>query len=167
MVSCSTPKQMTYFTAEIRQKVENSHQPLQQIQFYADRDIVLRRDLDIGETKVTAGKVTIVNGKSVNVVKLAKKTPGVCTLVKNNLIGVSFENGDNRFLAFGKTRNALPTDPYRILANDWVNNEGYTIYDGKKYHILEGAEASLQIKSNSLYRSSKEERKLTGRTVPQ
>ncbi len=38
LVACSAPK--TYFTAAIRTQVESSHQPLEKVQFYADRDIV-------------------------------------------------------------------------------------------------------------------------------
>lgn len=164
MAACSSPK--TYFTSNIRNRVENNRLPLEKIQFYADRDIVLRRDMETGETKVTAGVVKIENGHSVNIVTLPKNTPGVCTVVKNNIVGISFEAGDNKYLTFGKTKTGQPNDPYRILANDWVSDYGVINYDGKKYHIQpEGTEAAILIKTKVLKKYTVEERIMKGRTV--
>ncbi len=164
LAACSSPK--TYFTSSIRNRVENNRVPLEKIQFYADRDIVLRRDMETGETKVNAGVVKFENGHYVNIVTLPKNTPGVCTVVKNNIVGISFEAGDNKYLTFGKTKNAQPNDPYRILANDWVSDYGVINYDGKKYHIQpEGTEAAILIKTKMLKTYSLEERKMKGRTV--
>jgi hypothetical protein len=162
--ACRSSK--TYFTAGIRSRVEANQQALEKIQFYADRDIVLRRDMETGETKVTSGKVKMENGHYVNIVTLPKNTPGVCTFVKNNIVGISFETGDNRFLTFGKTKNAQGNDPYRILANDWVSDYGVINYDGKKYHIQsEGTNAALLIKTKLLKKYKVEERIMKGRTV--
>jgi hypothetical protein len=164
IVSCGSSK--VYFTSAIRNDVEASHQSLQKVQFYADRDIVLRRDMDIGETKVKSGVVKIENGHYVNIITLKKHTPGVCTIVKGNAIGVSFEQGDNKFLTFGKTKYANPEDPYRILANDWVNDYGVIMYDGKQYYIQpQGTEAGIMIKTSVLKKSVVEEREMKGRKV--
>jgi hypothetical protein len=164
LVACSAPK--TYFTSAIRSQVESSHQPLEKIQFYTDREIVLRRDLRTGETKVSSGKVRIKNGHYVNIITLKKNTPGVCTMVRNNAIGVSFETGENKFLTFGKTKNARPNDPYRILANEWVEDYGVVNYEGEKYHIQpSGTEAGIMIKTHVLKKYKLAERKVKGRTV--
>lgn len=164
LVACSSPK--TYFNASIRNKVESSHQPLEKIQFYADRDIVLRRDMNTGETKVTSGKVKIENGHYVNIITLKKNTPGVCTQVRNNTVNISFENGENKYLTFGKTKYAKPDDPYRILANEWVKEYGIIDYEGGKYHLQPaGTEAGIMIKTSVLKKYKVEERKMKGRTV--
>ena len=164
MTACSSSK--TYFTEAIRTSVEASHQPLEKIQFYADRDIVLRRDLETGETKVTSGKVTMENGHYVNIITLKKNTPGVCTLVRNNAVGISFEQGDNKFLTFGKTKFATRVDPYRILANDWVNEYGVINYEGKQYYIQpSGTEASIMIKSSVLRKVKVDQREMKGRKI--
>lgn len=164
LTACGSSK--TYFTAGIRSRVEANQQELEKIQFYTDRDIVLRRDLETGETKVTSGKVKMENGHSVNIITLPKNTPGVCTVVKSNIVGISFEPGDNHFLTFGKTKNAQANDPYRILANDWVSDYGVINYDGKKYHIQsEGTNAALLIKTRLLKKYTVQERKMKGRTV--
>jgi hypothetical protein len=164
ITACSSSK--TYFTSGIRARIENSHQDLEKIQFYADRDIVLRRDMQTGETKVTSGKVKMENGHYVNIITLKKNTPGVCTVVKNNVVGISFEQGDNKLLNFGKTKFAKPDDPYRVLANEWINDYGVVSYEGKQYHIQpSGTEASIMIKTKLLKKSKIEEREMAGRKV--
>jgi hypothetical protein len=162
--ACGSSK--TYFTTAIRQSVEASHQKLDKVQFYADRDIILRREMDKEDTKVYSGKVKIENGHYVNIITLKKNTPGVCTVTTNNAIGVSFEQGSNKFLSFGKTKDADPEDPYRILANEWVDDYGLVKYEGKEYHILsDGTEASLMIKTKVYKKSVREEREMKGRKV--
>jgi len=164
LASCSSSK--TYFTSDIRARVEASHQPLDKIQFYADRDIVLRRDIDKAEAMVASGKVKIENGHYVNIITLKKGTPGVCVMAKGNAICISFEQGSDKFLTFGKTKLAGPDDPYRILANDWVEDYGTVMYEGKEFHIQpEGGEASIMIKSSVLKKSVVEEREMKGRKV--
>jgi hypothetical protein len=164
LASCGTSK--TYFTQSIRQDVERGHVDLSKIQFYADRDIVLRRDLDNGEVKVSAGKVKFENGHYVNIITLKKGTPGVCTLVRNDIVGISFEAGSDRFLTFGKTRHASPSDPYRILANEWVKEYGIIRYEGKDYRIEpSGTEAGILIRSKWARKSQVESREMKGRKV--
>ena len=50
-------------------------------------------------------------------------------------VQISFEMGDGKALTFGKTKTATQTDPYRILANNWVNDYGIITYEGKQYYI--------------------------------
>jgi hypothetical protein len=162
--SCSSSK--TYFTPAIRSRVEANQVPLSKIQFYADRDITLTREMDKGETKVTAGELKFQNGHYVNIIKLKKGTPGVCTMTGPDKVSISFEMGSGNYLNFGKTRTATGNDPYRILADNWVNDYGIITYEGKRYHIEpDGTEASIMIKSSWLRTSSVEKRQMKGRTV--
>jgi hypothetical protein len=164
ITACSPSK--TYFTQSIRQDVERSHVDISKIQFYVDRDIVLRRDMDNGEVKVTSGKVHFENGHYVNIIRLKKGTPGVCTLLRNDIVGISFEAGSDKFLTFGKTRYASPTDPYRILANEWVKDYGIIQYEGKPYRIeTSGTEAGILIRSKWLQKNQVESREMKGRKV--
>jgi hypothetical protein len=162
--SCSSSK--TYFTPAIRSRVEANSVPLTKIQYYVDRDIVLKRELDKGETKVISGSVKFENGHYVNIITLKKGTPGVCTVVAPNKLSISFEAGDGKFLNFGKTLEGTSTDPYRVLANQWVNDEGVITYEGKPYHIeSSGTEASVKIKTKWLNVNKVEKRQMKGRTV--
>lgn len=162
--SCSSSK--TYFTQAIRDDVDRSQVDISKIQFYADRDIVLKRELDNGEVKVNSGKVSFENGHYVNIITLKKGTPGVCTFRKNGVVGISFESGNDHFLIFGKTKYAQPSDPYRILANDWVNDYGIITYEGKTFRIEQkGTEAGIMIKSKWLQKTKVESREMKGRKV--
>ena len=161
--SCSNSK--TYFTPAIRARVEANSVPLSKIQFYVDRDIVLKREMDKGETKVTNGELKFENGHYINIITLKKGTQGVCTNVFPNKISISFEVGGN-YINFGRTKQGTSTDPYRVLANSWVSDYGIITYEGKEYHIEEsGTEASIMIKSKWLKTSQVESREMKGRSV--
>jgi len=164
LASCANSK--TYFTPAIRQRVEANSVPLTNIQFYVDRNIELRRELDKGETKVTAGTVKFENGHYVNIITLKKGTPGVCTNIFPGKLSISFEMGSGNYLNFGRTRMGTDNDPYRVLANSWVNDYGIITYEGKQYHIEEaGTEASVLIKTKWLKTTKVEKRAMKGRTV--
>ena len=164
LIACGTSK--TYFTTDIKRSVEGSNQKLDKIQFYADRDIVLRREIDKKDAKVYSGKVKIEKGHYVNIIILKKNTRGVCTVATNNTVGISFEQGNNKFLSFGKTKDADPEDPYRILATKWVDDYGIVKYEGNEYHIQpDGTDASLMIKTKVYNKLIREEREMKGRKV--
>jgi hypothetical protein len=164
LASCSSAK--TYFTPEIRSRVEANSVPLSKVQFYVDRDIMLKRELDKGETKVNAGKLKFENGHYVNIITLKKGTPGVCTTSGNNKVSISFEAANSNYLNFGRTRIGTSADPYRILADNWVNDYGIVTYEGKQYHLEpSGTEASILIKSKWLKTTKVEKREMKGRTV--
>src|ERR1700761_9098155 len=155
--SCSSSK--TYFTPAIRARIEANSVPLSKVQFYVDRDIVLKRELDKGETKVTNGELKFQNGHYINIITLKKGTQGVCTNVFPNKISISFEVGNGNFINFGRTKQGGSTDPYRVLANSWISDYGIITYEGKEYHIEEaGTEASVMIKSKWLKTSQVESR---------
>jgi len=161
LASCSTPK--TYFTPQIRGRVEQGKVPLAKLQYYVDRDVELRRELVTGETKVSSGKVKFIDGKYVNVIVLKKNTRGVCTMSQPDKIMISFEVGEGKFITFGKTKAGSNTDPYRILANVWVKDCGEIEYEGKKYFIQPaGTEASIMIKKSVFRKSEFKTRTMKG-----
>lgn len=161
--SCSSSK--TYFSTQIRQKVESTGTPLTQLQYYIDRDVELSREILKDETKVTTGVVRFENGKNLNIITLKKNTPGVCTKVLPDKILVSFEVGDDKFLTFGKTKYATDTDPYKVLANSWIGDYGSITYEGKNYFIHSGTEASIMIKTSELTKEEVNKRKMKGRVI--
>ena len=165
LASCGNAK--TYFTPAIRDRVQANSVPLTSIQYYVDRDIVLKRELEKGETKVTAGTVKFENGHYVNIIILKKGTPGVCTMASNpNKISISFETGSGNYINFGRTKMGTDDDPYRVLANSWVSDYGIVTYEGKSYHIESaGTEASIMIKTKWLTTNKVEKRQMKGRTV--
>jgi hypothetical protein len=134
LCACSAPK--SFFTADIRARVENTSTPVSKLQFYIDQDVELRREVSADEAKVTTdGKVVIENGKYINVILLKKLTPGVCTAEYPNKLDISFEQGDGKNLSFGLYNNTGGGNIYRIYADAWVNEHGRVNYDGKLYNI--------------------------------
>jgi hypothetical protein len=164
LASCANGK--TYFTPSIRNKIEANSIPLTQLQFYVDRNIELTRELESGQTKVTAGTVKFENGKYMNVILLKKGTPGVCTMVSPDKLSISFEVGNNSFLNFGRTQQGDMSDPYRILADSWVSDYGLITYEGKIYHLEPGGtNASVLIKTKWLRTTKTDVRQMKGRTI--
>lgn len=165
LFSCSTSKK--YFTPEVRAKIERAGVPLEKLQFYVDRNVQLTREVPTTETEIKKGSVKVINGKTVKVINLSKDTKGICTKSLNDKVLVSFEDGSQDFLTFGKTKLANAKDPYRILAFEWLNDhEGVIKYEGHAYHITQGEDASLKIKSKFVRQANKIlERKMKGNEI--
>ena len=164
-VACSAPK--SFFTADIRTRVENSSTPVSKLQFYIDQDVELRREVTADEAKVTTdGKVVFENGKYINVILLKKLTPGVCTGEYPNKLDISFEQGDGKNLSFGLYNNTTGGNIYRIYADGWVNEHGRIRYDGKLYNIQPySAHAKLMISKKEADRFEVTKRVMKGRKV--
>jgi len=92
-------------TSGTRTRVETKS-PVDKLQFYVDRDIVLKRTLTSGETKIVSGIVKIEQGKQVNIILIKKNTAGICTKYTNNTLDISFEEGPDKVLTFGVAQNA-------------------------------------------------------------
>ena len=171
LVSCSTiPK--SYFTPEVRTRVESKAISLTQLQYYIDRDVELRRELATGETKVVSGKIKFENGKYLNIIRLKKFTEGVCTSVNNgNTLQVSFETGDGKSLKFGVRPNAGPEKAYQIVSNELVKDNSYVIagkveYEGQTYMIQpNGMAARLMIQKSVVDKTDVKQRTMKGRKV--
>ncbi|MDE3235350.1 MAG: hypothetical protein KGO81_05290 [Bacteroidota bacterium] len=162
LFSCAASK--TYFTPQVRNKIERAGVSLNKLQFFIDRDVLLKREITKEEAQVAKGNIQIENGKYIDLIRLHRNTPGICTGTFPDKVLVSFEQGDNKFLTFGKTKYATGTDPYRILAFDWLKDgEGTIRYEGKTYHIVNGTDAGIQIKSKFLRKADEvKERNMNG-----
>lgn len=161
-VSCSSSK--TYLTPQIRSRIENAGVNLNKLQFYVDRNIELKREITKEEAQVTKGNIKVENGRYIDIITLKKNTEGICSSVYPDKIQVAFETGENKALTFGRTKYASSTDPYKILAFEWFKNgDGLIKYEGKSYHIGQGTEASVMIKSKFVRKADQvKQRKMEG-----
>lgn len=167
LASCATIPS-SYFTADVRRRVESKNIPLQKIQFYVDKDLELRRELTAKDAKVNSGKVKFENGKYINIIKLKKYTKGVCTRTGERTIDVSFETGDGKSLSFTVPAQAGPQEVYTIAAEKWIRNEGKVRYDGETYFIQPGGEgARLMIQKSAVDKLEVSKRVMPGRNVEQ
>ncbi|MEE4197545.1 MAG: hypothetical protein V2I54_07870 [Bacteroidales bacterium] len=161
IISSCTPK--VYFTSEIRERVEGANISLKDLQYYNDVKLTLKRELESGKTQVESGEVKLENGKYIHYIILKPKTPGVCKHIYSNQLSIAFEQGPNKILDFGKPKGGYDFSPYQIYANEWNNNVGMIMYEGKEYYIQpNGSHAKLMIKKSALNKIDIEKRKMKG-----
>lgn len=148
-ISCKTPK--TYFSQEIREKVESKPGLLTEIQYYIDRDVELRRELPSRDSiAVASGQVKFENGKIIDVILLKKFTKGICKIGYDQSVKVAFEKDKNETLTFSIENRNISSAIYQIGAQEWLqNNIGRVTYDKKTYFIQPGGSfAMLMIKKS-------------------
>ena len=163
MSSCASPK--SYFTSDVRTRLEKNHISVEKLQFYVDRDVELRRVVSSRDATITDGKIKLINGKYVNIIKLRKKTPGVCTGFYSNSLNVAFEAGQGNYLGFGVPPYG-GNNAYQILASDWMNGAGKIMYEGNTYFIQpKGVQARLLIDKDIIDKSDVKARTMKGRKV--
>ncbi len=162
--ACGSSK--SYFTTDVRSRVEKSSVSVQQLQFYIDRNVELRREVTSKDTKVTSGKVKLVNGKYVNIIELKKNTPGVCTGFYTGSLNIAFEKGDGQYLTFGIPTNSDYTNVYQIMGEPWTNGQQKVFYEGNAYYIQPGGtSAKLLINKSVIDKSGIKSRTMKGRTL--
>ncbi|TDW97209.1 hypothetical protein [Dinghuibacter silviterrae] len=160
--SCAGHK--SYFTSDVRARLERDHIPPEKVQFYIDRSVELRREVASRDAKVTDGRVRLVNGKYINIIKLKKGTPGVCTGFYTNSVNVAFESGPGQYLAFGVP--AYGNNIYQVEAQNWINGTGKVMYEGNAYFIQPGGvEAKLLIDKSIIDKYDVSSRNMHGRKV--
>ncbi|MFT3911936.1 MAG: hypothetical protein QM737_21100 [Ferruginibacter sp.] len=170
LASCSTTSK-SYFTTDTRNKVEQKSIAVDQLQYYIDKDVELRRELSSGDVKVSSGKVISENGKYINIILLKAGTPGACTQIHNNSLDIAFESGDNKNITFSVNENAGSNGVYKLSAEKWISNYnspeiGKITYDGQVYFMrFDGARPKLMIKKSSNDKYEVNKRVMSGRKI--
>jgi hypothetical protein len=161
--SCAGSK--SYFTSDVRIRLEKNHISTEKLQFFIDRSVELRREVASRDAKVTDGKIKLVNGKYVNIIKLKKGTPGVCTGFYSSSLNIAFESGDGQYLPFGLPAYGT-SNIYQVMAQNWINGTGKVMYEGNAYYIQPGGiEARLLIDKSIIDKFDVKTRTMKGRKV--
>lgn len=158
----------TYFTSDIRTRIENKNIDLMKIQYFVDRDVELVREISSDSAQVSRGKIIFRNGKYFDRVILKSGTRGICTAVYPNRLNISFEMGDDKFLTFAAPYALGVMNNVYQLAN--IDADGNTIntinYDGKLYNlVVPGRLPQLQVMKKLLEKERFNERIMKGRKV--
>ena len=153
----------TPFTNTEREQLVAKQVPLNMIQYYNEKKIMLKRVLDSAGTIIKSGEVQLENGKYINYVTLEKETPGKCVSFTESTINISFEASDPKGLTFVKTdNNNAPYVLQVVDGNIEYQGEMYKLYvntvtniknigtNNKGYKTPVGNTALL-IKKNTLY----------------
>lgn len=163
MSSCSPS--LNYYTETMHDDYRLSEAELQSVQFYLSKDIVLYRDLGINESKISEGKIKIVDGRKVEEIVFPKETPGVLMFSpKANRFAISFEEGEDSFLMFGPNKKA--GGKFVLLAKEWDRRVGKVTYKGKTYNTTsQSAMAALLVDVDKARKVSRKTKKVGGRKI--
>ena len=163
LASCSP--RLTYFTKNLHEKQNWSQDDLKRIQFYVSHDIVLTRSVSDGDTKITEGKIRIINGRKVQQIVIKERTPGVLILMpKDDRFAISFESDDDAFLMFGP--NPKYYERFALLAQDWEKDNGKVHYKGQLYDVdNSSAYAALMVDLRREGQTQYATKRVPGRTV--
>ena len=161
--SCSS--KLSYFTESLYYEFNWSEDELKKIQFYLSDDVVLRRNLSAEESKISDGKIRVVDGRKVEEVIFNKGIPGVVLFTpKSDRFAVGFEQNDNRHLMFGPHKKY--SGRFVLLAKDWDKRVGQVTYANKLWRVSsESAFAALMVDLKAARKISKKSRKASGRTI--
>ncbi len=153
------------FTVDLQKSFDWTEDELKQIQFYLSKDIVLQRQLSMGESVIEGGKIEVREGRRVEEVVIPEGTPGILMFMpKPNRMAISFETGKDKFLMFGP--HPKWDGRYMLLGSDWDRRAGQVTYQGRKYRTSSSsAYASLLVDLERVSKVSRARRTAKGRTV--
>jgi len=163
LVSC-TPR-YTYFTESLYEKQNWTQEDVKRIQFYVSEDIVLTRAISDDKTKITEGKIRIINGKKVQQIIIRERTPGVLVMMpEEDRFAISFEEDDDAYLMFGP--NPKYYERFALLAKDWERDRGQVHYKGQLYDVdNSSAFSALMVDLKREGESQYVTKRVQGRTV--
>jgi hypothetical protein len=157
LISCSP--QLTPFTQKLQDEYKWDESDLKKIQFYVSEDIVLRRKVSEGQTRIQNGKIKTIDGEKIEEIIFRRGTPCVYLFSpKSERFAISFESSEPpRFLMFGP--NPKFSNRYALLAKELNRNSGIISYqDANWYTSSESAYACLLVdlkRARSVERKSK------------
>lgn len=145
-------KPKSVFLESDRILLDTANISLQQIQFYNDKDIILRhKKTDEPFVSELGGKLIEVDGEAVYQVVIKKGTPCIVSGIQNGKLLVRFERGDRRVLAFYKNSKGA----YQIDALKWLNRKGLIKYAGLDFVIDQRSnDVLLMYKQTKRFKSS-------------
>ena len=142
-----------------------SEQELKDIQFYTSDNIILRRQIRSGNSKIVDGEIKMVNGRKVEEIIIRKGTPGIFVKKTSDTnMAISFESGKDKFLVFGPNKKI--GGRYALKANDWEKNRGKVKYAGKTFIFTVVDEVPmLQVDLKNRTNTTRKSRVAKGRKV--
>jgi hypothetical protein len=102
LMSC-TPK--AYFYDETSQRIKAHNQPLNQVQFYTDQRMVLKREVASADIQIKSGKVKFENGVYQHHLVFKKHTPGIFIKEDSSAVYIRFDNEQNKLLRFERLQD--------------------------------------------------------------
>lgn len=147
------------FLEKHRAELEEAQVPLKLVQFYNDKEIILRRRAINSDYKESGGRIIEIDGEQIQEIKIKRGTPCLITGSKGGLYTVRFENGEGKTLRFYRNSKGA----FQIDADKWKNRKGEITYAGLDFLIeIESNDVILLFKERRKYRSKPESRTIKG-----
>mgnify|MGYP003670992949 CR=1 FL=1 len=152
----------TVFTEDLRQSLEAAGIPLEKVQFFNDKAIIIRREVsDPNDIKVNPeGQITLSNGKSIQTINVLPFTPGVSLSSANGVIYASWDDTqqDTKGMKFNLSGQNYFLD---------VLSDSKFVYKDRTFDLQSGNGARLFVKKDLLKQVKNERETLKGRKVGQ
>jgi hypothetical protein len=144
--SCVATNNKVYFTEDLRQRAVTQGIDFRQVQFFNDKDIILRRKIVTSESSVKKGGLQMNDATNYEYVTIKKGTPGLCTDIDSlGNASITWEKAERKGLMFKRNKS----DVYQIGAAAWVNQMGEVTYKENKFDLLpESRHAMLMVKKD-------------------
>lgn len=152
-----------FFTEDARRKLEEAGEDLSQLQFYNDKEILLRRKTVTHEILADEdGVVNNTEGLRVVDLRIRRGTPCRIDSVAGGRMYIRFEDGDGNTLCF--YRNTY--DHYQIYSDHWLSGRGTITYNLKEFVIERvGNDCLLMVQNNSSYKRVTDKKVVDGLRV--
>jgi hypothetical protein len=153
LVGLSSCTSKVFYTQEYRVLVDSSHLDPTRLQFYNDKEFLIRRRTSTKEVVTEGGVVSQTEGIRVQDIRVRRGTPCRVDSVSGNSYFIRFEIGEGNVIKFYK--NAF--DHYQIGADKWVRGRGNILYGGKDCEIERvGNDCLLLVKNYQTFRDQKQ-----------
>jgi hypothetical protein len=147
---CASCASKVYFTQDAREKLEKEGVDVTELQFYNDKELLLRRKTNSRELTTEEGVVTKMEGLRVQDLRVRRGTPCRIDSISANSYYIRFELGEGQTLRFYKNQ----FDHYQIYADRWVAGRGNIQYGERDYTIERiGNDCLLMVKNSQRFRA--------------
>jgi hypothetical protein len=151
-----------YFTHDAREALELAKEDPMKLQFYNDKEFLLRRKTTSRQLETVEGVVSKTEGLRVQDLRIRRGTPCRLDSIDGNSYFIRFEHGEGLTLRFYKNQY----EHYQIWADRWHSGRGNIVYGGKDYVVERiGNDCLLMVKNSQSFRKSNQRRTAEGLDV--
>ncbi len=147
------------FLEKHRAELELAEVPIRHVQFYNDKEIILRRRASTSDFKESGGKIIEIDGDQIQEIKIKRNRPCLITAEKNGKYTVRFENGKGKTLTFYRNSKGA----FQIFSKEWKNKRGTVNYAGLDFTIeVDSNDVILLFKERRRFKSKPQSRTIKG-----
>ena len=156
LASCASK---VFFNEDARQKLEKAKVGLDELQFYNDKEMLLRRKTTSRQLVAEGGVVNKSEGLRVQDLRIRRGTACRVDSVGAGVIYIRFELGEGQVMKFYKNQFGY----YQVWADRWVAGRGNIIYGGKDYLVERvGNDCLLMVKNTQKFRDVNQKKTAKG-----